>query len=64
MHSWHIVKPHLHLQLKTCSFLQQWQVRFWALRRLDTSFVGLGLTRAPPSTPNALHPERLLRDRG
>jgi hypothetical protein len=34
MHSWHIVKPHLHLQLKAASFRQQWQVRLWALRRL------------------------------
>jgi len=34
MHSWHIVKPHLHLQLKAASFLQQWQMRFAALRRL------------------------------
>jgi hypothetical protein len=34
MHAWHIVKPHLHLQLKAFSCLQQWQVRFCALRRL------------------------------
>jgi len=34
MHAWHIVKPHLHLQLKAASFLQQWQVRFSARRRL------------------------------
>jgi hypothetical protein len=35
MHAWHIVKPHLHLQQKEASCLQQWQVRSCALRRLD-----------------------------